>query len=116
MTADIRFSGAFGTVTADQRAPVQILQYDKGRFVDVTRAHPASLRKDLQELRKDYPRYVKAKANRRGILASIAADQLLLNDRNGVGRTFQRIEMLYGNEFSDRLKNFLARRGYKLRP
>ena len=115
VTADIRFSGAFGTVTADQRAPVQILQFLKGRFVDVTRANPVSLRKDLRQLRRDYPRYVKAKANRRGILAAIVADQLLLNDRDGVVRTFQRIEMIYGNEFSDRLKKFLARRGYKLK-
>ena len=115
VTADIRFSGAFGTVSANQRAPVQILQYVKGKFVDVTRSHPVSLRKDLRELRKDYPLYAKQKANRRGILASIAADQLLLNDRDGVVRTFQRIEVLYGNEFSDRLKNFLARRGYKLK-
>ena len=115
VTADIRFSGAFGTVTADQRAPVQILQYRKGRFVNVTRANPVSLRKDLKELRKDYPQYVKMKANRRGILASIAADQLMLNDRDGVVRTFERIKLVYGNEFTKRLKLFLARRGYKLR-
>ena len=115
VTADIRFSGAFGTVTANQREPVQILNFVKGRFVDVTRANPVSIRKDLRLLRKDYPRYVKGKANRRGILAAIVADQILLNDRDGVVRTFQRIEMIYGNEFSDRLKKFLARRGYKLK-
>lgn len=115
VTADIRFSGAFGTVTADQRSPVQILQFVKGRFVDVTRSNPVSLRKDLKQLRKDYPRYVKAKANRRGILAAIAADQLQLNDSDGVVRTFERIKLLYGNEFTGRLKSFLARRGYKLR-
>jgi hypothetical protein len=115
VTADIRFSGAFGTVTANQREPVQILQFVKGRFVDVTRANPVSIRKDLRLLRKDYPRYVKGKANRRGILAAIVADQILLNDRDGVVRTFGRIEMIYGNEFSDRLKKFLARRGYKLK-
>ncbi len=115
VTADIRFSGAFGTVTADERAPVQILQYRKGRFVNVTRANPVSLRKDLRQLRKDYPRYVRAKANRRGILAAIAADQLMLNDRAGAAKTFRRIKVVYGSEFTKRLKLFLARRGYKLR-
>jgi len=114
VTADIRFSGAFGTVTAEQRAPVRILQYSKGRLVNVTRSHPASLRKDLAELRKDYPRYVKAKANRRGILACIAADQLMLNDSAGAARTFKRVEVIYGREFGKRLRLFLARRGYKL--
>ncbi len=115
VTADIRFSGAFGTVTADQRAPVRILRFGKGRFANVTRSFPASLKKDLKQLRADYPQYVRMKANRRGILASIAADQLMLNDRAGVVRTFQRIELIYGREFGKRLRLFLARRGYKLR-
>lgn len=115
VTADIRFSGAFGTVTADQRAPVQILRFAKGRFANVTRSFPASLKKDLKQLRADYPQYVRMKANRKGILASIAADQLMLNDRAGVVRTFQRIDLIYGREFGKRLRLFLARRGYKLR-
>ena len=41
VATDVRFSGAFGTVNANQLAPVQILQYVKGKFVDVTRSHPA---------------------------------------------------------------------------
>ena len=40
---------------------------------------------------------------------------MLLNDRDGVVRTFQRIETLYGREFGNRLRNFMARRGYKLK-
>ena len=80
----------------------------------VTRSFPAEMRKDLRVLRKDYPLYVRQKANRRGILAAIVAEQLLLNDRDAVGKTFQRIEMIYGREFGKRLRLFLARRGYKL--
>ena len=112
---DVRFQGAFGTVTANQRAPIRILRLEKGRLANVTASFPAEVRKDLRQLRKDYPRYVRGKANRRGILAAIVADQLTLNDSDGVVRTFQRIELVYGREFSGRLKNFLARRGYKLR-
>ncbi len=115
ITADIRFSGAFGTVTADQRAPVRVLQFRRNKFVDVTRQNPISIKKDLRSHRKEYPAFVKAKANRKGILASIVADQLLLNDQDAVVKTFKRIEFAYGREFSKRLKRFLARRGYRLR-
>ena len=38
----------------------------------------------------------------------------MLNDRDGVVRTFQRIDLIYGREFGKRLRLFLARRGYKL--
>lgn len=112
---DPRFSEAFGLPFVLSRVPVRILRLEKGRFVNVTRSFPALVRKDLAQLRKDYPLYKRKKANRKGILAAIVADQLTLKDSDGVVRTFQRIELLYGNEFSDRLKQFLSRRGYSLR-
>jgi hypothetical protein len=114
VTNDVRFQGAFNTVTADQRAPIRILRLKGGRLANVTREFPGELRKDIRQLKKDYPQYVRMKANRRGILATLAADYLTLNDSDGTVRTFKKIEVLYGREFSGRLKLFLARRGYKL--
>ncbi len=114
VASDTRFSEAFGLAYVESAVPVRILRLKRGRFVNVTRAFPAQVRKDLKRLRKDYPRYRRQKANLKGILAAIAADQLTLKDSDGVVRTFERIKVAYGNEFTKRLKRFLARRGYSL--
>ena len=67
----------------------------------MTRSFPASLKKDLRQLCERTTRGTCGRRpTRRGILASIAADQLMLNDRDGVVRTFQRIELVYGKELS----------------
>ena len=114
VTADIRFSGAFGTVTADQRAPVRILRLE-GPVRERDPLVPGVAEKGPEAAARGLPAVRAAKANRRGILAAIAADQLMLNDRDGAVRTFERIELIYGREFGKRLRLFLARRGYKLR-
>ena len=116
LATDVRFQGAFGLPTVATVSPVRIFQMDRGGVLaDATRGFPAEVRKDLREQRRNYRAFVRAKANRKGVLAAIAADQILLNDAGGTADTFRRIDELYGREFGKRLRNFMARRGYKLR-
>ena len=58
VTADIRFSGAFGTVTADQRAPVRILRFE-GPVRQRDPLVPGVAEKGPGRAAKDYPQYVR---------------------------------------------------------
>jgi hypothetical protein len=115
VATDVRFQGAFGLPTVATVSPLRIFRLTNGKLVDVTRAFPAEVKKNLKILRSDYRSFVKAKASRKGILAAIAADQISLNDANGTARTLGKVDTLYGREFGKRLRSFLGRRGYRLR-
>jgi hypothetical protein len=115
VATDVRFEGAFGLPTVATVSPIRIFRLTKGKLTDATRGFPAEVRRNLSLLRHDYPSFVKQKANRKGILASIAADQILLNDAKGTARTFSKLDVLYGREFGKRLRSFMGRRGYRLK-
>ena len=115
VATDVRFQGAFGLPTVATVSPLRIFRLRQGKLVDATRAFPAQVKKDLGILRKDYRSFVKQHASRKGILAAIAADYILLNDASATARTFGTIDTLYGREFGKRLRSFMGRRGYRLR-
>lgn len=115
LATDVRFQGAFGLPTVATVSPLRIFVFKQGKLADVTRAFPGEVKKNLRILRKDYKAFVRQHANRKGILAAIAADQISLNDAKGTASTFRKIDTLYGREFGKRLRSFMARRGYKLR-
>lgn len=115
VATDVRLAGAFGVPTVAAVAPIRIFQLDRDGLTDATRAFPTEVRKDLRVLRREYRRFVRQKAPRKGILAALAADYITLNDERGAARTLRRVDVLYGREFGKRLRSFLARRGYRLR-
>ena len=79
VTGDPRFAYAFASF-ADSPFPARLLTFDHGRWHDVTRAHPETLRADAARLRKEY---LKRRAGRRalGILAAWVADEYRLGAR-----------------------------------
>lgn len=111
-TVDPAFEDAY-TSHVESRSPIQILRQRKGKLGDVTRSFPALVRRDLAALKKAYPRYRKDKANARGVLASIAAEQIVLGQRRGLAATYDRAAKAYGAQFVRSLKRFLRRTGYR---
>jgi hypothetical protein len=63
---------------ACSRYPIQIWEFDEGRFVDVTRSFPRQVKRDLAESRRSYRR-ARGRGDVRGILATIVADSCLLD-------------------------------------
>jgi hypothetical protein len=80
VTADARFAYAF-TDFADSGFPVQLFRFRAGKFVDVTRQHPAKVRADRRRWLERYHRLRRHHRDVRGVLAAYTADSYLLGER-----------------------------------
>jgi hypothetical protein len=85
---DDRFAYAF-TDYADSAFPPQLFRFARGDFVEETRSHPSTIRRDGRGLLRDYRR-LRGRRDVRGILAAYAADQYLLGRGRAGLRTVRR--------------------------
>ena len=85
---DDRFAYAF-TDYADSEFPPQLFRFARGDFVDETRSHPSTIRRDGRRLLREYRRQ-RGRRDVRGILAAYAADQYLLGRGPAGLRTVKR--------------------------
>jgi hypothetical protein len=120
VTADARFEALF-TAYASSYEPIRVVTYAAGAFADVTRDHPAQIRKDAREARRLYLRY-RGTRDVRGVLAAWAADKVVLGEGADVWPELTRARVrgdLRGDGFTPgdaayvrKLRATLARFGY----
>lgn len=104
--------------------PPRIWEYRSGEFVDVTRAHPGEVRKNLARANRIYRR-IRGDVDARGVLAGLVADKCLLGNcaggfevvrkaiRKGYVRRRDRYEIsTHGRRYLRDLRRFLGRLGY----
>ncbi len=120
VTSDDRFAYAF-TDFAHSGLPLQILAFEGGRFVAVTRQYPALIARDAARWWRAFRH---SHADGVGLIAAWAADQYLLGHRALVHRTLARQARLghlhsgvgpvlpSGRKFVRALYRFLRRHGY----
>ena len=115
-TGDARFGYAFASF-ADSAMPVRLLTFSHGRWKDVTRAHPETLRADAA-------RWLKAYKSRRsgiralGILAAWVADEYRLGKRSAADaflRSELRAGRLRGDRYWPRGKTYISTLQRRLR-
>jgi hypothetical protein len=87
VSADDRFAYLYGSYAASI-FPLQILSLQGGRLVDVTRSHPALVRKDRAE---NLHLARRARGFARTAYAAWAADRYLLGERTATLRTLRRL-------------------------
>ena len=89
VSADGRFAYAFDSF-AGSWFPPQIWRYDRGRFRDVTRAHPSLIRDHARAAMRAFKRYSSTRPGTvdygGGALAAWVADQRLLGNRQHARR------------------------------
>ncbi|MER3433964.1 MAG: hypothetical protein C4288_11155 [Leptolyngbya sp. ERB_1_1] len=112
-SADDRFAYAF-TSYAASAFPIQILRFENGKMVDVTRQYPKQVYSDAYQLWQHYQE-VKAKedAEVKGVLAAYLADKYLLGQQeNG----WKQLESVYQEsdreDFFAKLRKFLKDANY----
>jgi hypothetical protein len=119
--ADYRFAYEF-TDFADSLFPLQVWRYGSGRFVNVTRRFPASIRGDAVRAWRLYLGRAGHHGNVYGILAAWAADECLVNR---CGKAFTRLRAIKAHgrlqgggldekpaQYLIHLRRFLQRTGY----
>jgi len=119
ISGDDRFSYEFTSFAGSTR-PIQIWRYRAGRFVDVTRRFPVSIRRDARR-QWGWALPKKSRAADVGPLASWTADECLLRNCRSA---FRRLELLRREhrigrgwdatprKFLRHLRRFLGRTGY----
>jgi hypothetical protein len=125
LSSDDRFAYVF-TAYAGSAFPIQVWDYRAGRLIDVSRRHPALVRRDAGLHWKDYLRQrTSSYRDPRGILAAWMADQYLLG-RQAHGwavltKLNRRRELrgigdghvwATGKAYLAKLRTFLERHGY----
>ena len=124
-TVDYRFSYKYGSYV-DTPSPLRIYDWDNGKLVDVTLAHPKLAARDAASLYRAYLKVRRDKrANVRGVLAAYLADSY--NARNGrdawrrVVAAYRRGELNrkarddfgpFGKRYLKSLRSFLKKLGY----
>lgn len=121
VSADDRFAYAFAAY-AFSGLPVQIWRWRTGRFVDVTKRFPATIRADARRWLKLFRKGARQKLGL-GYLAAWAADERLLGARRTVDRELASALRHHqlgslpgwpsGRRFETALRHFLARDGYR---
>jgi hypothetical protein len=81
-SADARISEDGLTDYADSGAPLQIWQFSRGRFIDVTRSYPALVKADAARWLNAFNHHI---SNGVGLIAAWAADEDLLGNSRLVG-------------------------------
>jgi hypothetical protein len=123
---DERFAYAF-TSFADSAFPIQIWKFDHGHFRQVTRDYPKAIRQDSAQLWRYYLKIRAGTRSVRGILAAYLAEKYLLGEAaDGWARlkaAAARGDLSHQYDGPDsastylaRLRVFLKRNGYGLRP
>jgi len=98
-TGDARFGYAFASF-ADSAMPVRLLTFSGGRWKDVTRAHPETLRADAARWKKEYNKRRRGTLAL-GMLAAWVADEYRLGKR-AAADAFLRSELRAGRLRGDR--------------
>ena len=113
-SADDRFAYAF-TSYAASAFPIQILRFENGTVVDVTRQYPKEVYSSAYQLWQAYQR-IKAEegAEVKGVLAAYLADKYLLGQQedgwNQLKTVYQESDRA---EFFGKLRQFLKETGYE---
>ena len=93
VTGDARFAYSFAAF-AFSVLPVRLLTFSGGRWTDVTRAHPETLRAEAGRLMKEYRKYRRGRRSL-GVLAGWVADEYRLG-RRAQADAFLRGELRHG--------------------
>jgi hypothetical protein len=118
-SADDRFAYRF-TSFAASGMPIAIWRFERGRFVDVTRRHPALVAADAKLWWRAFTKAAPARDGD-GVIAAWAADEYLLGHRALVARTLaaqnragrlRNADGPGGSSFIRELDRFLAAAGY----
>ena len=116
VSSDARFAYAFATF-ADSAFPPRLLTFDHGRWHDVTREHPETLRAHAARMRKGYMQRRRG-GRALGILAAWVADEYLLG-RRATADAFLAAELragrLNGNPLWPRRKTYISTLQRRLR-
>jgi len=112
-SADDRFAYAF-TSYAASAFPIQILRFENGKMVDVTRQYPKQVYGDAYQLWQHYQEVkVAAGAEVKGVLAAYLADKYLSGQQedgwNQLRKVYQASDR---EEFFGSLRKFLKETGY----
>ncbi|MBW4526786.1 MAG: hypothetical protein KME18_16630 [Phormidium tanganyikae FI6-MK23] len=111
-SADDRFAYAF-TSYAASAFPIQVLRFEDGKMVDVTRQYPKEVYSDAYQLWRFYQRLKAGDGEAKGALAAYLADKYLLGQQedgwNQLRKVYQESDR---EEFFGSLRKFLKETGY----
>lgn len=122
---DRRFFTRFAPRVFGAYLPIRIHAYRAGRFTDVTRAYPAVVREDREQLAKLLARHqrrldrgIRSKAENRGVIrallpALLADDRMLGARKNADARLRRAVRRRdVSRRYAARVRTFLRRAGY----
>ncbi len=111
-SADDRFAYAF-TSYAASAFPIQILRFENGKMVDITRQYPKEVYGDAYQMWQLYQKVKAGDGDVKGALAAYLADKYLLGQQeDGWNQLKQVYQESDREEFFDKLRKFLKEAGY----